>query len=245
MRRLPDRQTGDLAPTLEHGPALIERCRTGVVHVKARHLVQAVGAPSSLVYTLRAGWAQRAITSSDGRRQILAVYLPGDTLCLESMLIPGHRPDAAVRAITDITLCALIADELSEVVDSSSVQRRVIALELQRQNAWLERRLTDIGRRHAAGRLCRFVLDIETILRARGFAHGRSFDFPLRQEDLGDALGLTAAHVNRTLNELRRRGVLDIRDGKAHLTDRNEVERLAQSNECVRTKRSDTPGFSR
>lgn len=233
------------ALTHQHEPELIGRCRTGVVRVKARHLVQAAGAPSSLVYTLREGWAQRAVITPDGGRQILAVYLPGDVLSLDTLVVAGARSTSAIRAITDVTLCALLASELSEVLDSSPGQRRAVALELQRQSAWLERRLGDIGRRRAVGRLCRFVLDIEAILRARGFTDGRSFDFPLRQEDIGDALGLTAAHVNRTLHELRKRAVLDIREGKAHLIDRAEVERLAQSNECLRTLHSASPRMSR
>lgn len=139
----------------------------------------------------------------------------------------------------------MVASELSEVLDSNAGQRRAVALELQRQNAWLERRLADVGRRHAAGRLCQFVLDVESILRARGFVHGHSFECPMRQEDIADAIGLTAAHVNRTLHELRKRAVLDIRDGKASLLNREEVERLAQSNELLRTRRSELASLAR
>lgn len=45
-------------------------------------------------------------------------------------------------------------------------------------------------------------------LRAVGLTQGDSCDFPVTQLDLGDATGLTSVHVNRTLQELRRDGLI-------------------------------------
>jgi biotin operon repressor len=41
-----------------------------------------------------------------------------------------------------------------------------------------------------------------------GMTRGQSCEFPPTQTDLADATGLTAVHVNRTLQELRRAGLI-------------------------------------
>jgi CRP-like cAMP-binding protein len=46
-----------------------------------------------------------------------------------------------------------------------------------------------------------------------GLTDGMSFPLPLTQELIGDALGLTTIHVNRTLRLLRENHLIEI-DGK-------------------------------
>ncbi len=60
----------------------------------------------------------------------------------------------------------------------------------------LERRLVDVGRRLALGRMASLFIDLEERLAQRGHDTKTQFDFPLRQEHLADALGLTTVHVN-------------------------------------------------
>jgi hypothetical protein len=50
-------------------------------------------------------------------------------------------------------------------------------------------------------------------LKAVGLTDGMSFHMPLTQELIGDALGLTTIHVNRTLRLLREDHLIEI-DGK-------------------------------
>ena len=61
-----------------------------------------------------------------------------------------------------------------------------------------------------------------------GLANGDSFPFPLTQEQLGWCLGLTAVHVNRTLQELRRRGLVEVERGSATIVKRAELEAVAE-----------------
>ena len=48
-------------------------------------------------------------------------------------------------------------------------------------------------------------------------------DFPLTQNDLADATGLTSVHVNRTLQELRGDGLIELERKQLHILD---LERL-------------------
>src|SRR6266571_4156414 len=76
--------------------------------------------------------------------------------------------------------------------------------------------LIDVGRRAALERVGNFLLELLTRLQAIGLADERSYRMPLTQELIGDALGLSVPHVNRTLRKLREAGLVGIdgRDGR-------------------------------
>jgi CRP-like cAMP-binding protein len=64
--------------------------------------------------------------------------------------------------------------------------------------------LIGIGRRSALERVAHFLLELLTRLQAIGLADERSYQMPLTQELIGDALGLSVPHVSRTLRHLRK-----------------------------------------
>ena len=82
-------------------------------------------------------------------------------------------------------------------------------------------RLTSIGRMDAIQRLSTLILDITARLRATAGGVVDTIELPLTQMDLGDALGLTKVHVNRTFREMEERGMI-ARNGK-RLTILNEA----------------------
>jgi hypothetical protein len=65
----------------------------------------------------------------------------------------------------------------------------------------------------------------EFYLALAGLTDGEDFPLPLTQNLMADLLGLTVVHLNRTLQALRREGVLEIQRGRAPL---RETERLAE-----------------
>ena len=212
------------APTFERSPSTICNLRTQIVRLKAHQTIQRPAEVTSRAYTLFKGWACRAVHFHDGRRQILSFLLPGDTVCLENVWVDKYKAAFTVRSLTDVTLCAFHPADLRSIISSSDAQRRAFSGHVQRLLTQSERRLVDMGRRRAVARIARLVLDIHSTLRERGLAEPDELDFPLRQEDIADALGVTTAHVNRTLLSLRRRGILDIRQGKARLLDLTQLK---------------------
>ena len=61
-----------------------------------------------------------------------------------------------------------------------------------------------------------------------GLAEENTYEFPLTQVELGECLGLTAVHVNRTLQELRRRGLVEVQNRRVTMLDRPALERVAE-----------------
>jgi CRP-like cAMP-binding protein len=65
-------------------------------------------------------------------------------------------------------------------------------------------------------------------LKIAGLNDGDSYEFPLTQQELSECLGLTAVHVNRTLQELRKRGLIEVENRRATILDLPRLKALGE-----------------
>ncbi len=169
------------------------------------------GQPSPFVFTLYEGWAARALTLSDGTRQILDFVLPGDLIGLAGYLL-GASPHS-VRALTPIRLCALDARQLPALFRAEPSLAMALMAARMREQQRGDTRLALLGRLGACERLAYLLLELRARLRERGLFEGRSCRFPVRRLQLADAVGLSKAHLMRALRELRERGLAELARG--------------------------------
>src|SRR5215468_9825886 len=94
------------APTLCGASEQIQAARTRVVRVRPRQIIQRAQEAPDMIYTIKSGWACRAVHLSDGRRQIISFLLPGDAVNADAMWQRRLEADATTRALTEVTLCA-------------------------------------------------------------------------------------------------------------------------------------------
>ncbi|RUY01158.1 Crp/Fnr family transcriptional regulator, partial [Mesorhizobium sp. M7A.F.Ca.US.005.03.2.1] len=87
--------------------------------------------------------------------------------------------------------------------------------------------LTNVGRRSALARTAHLFLELMTRLERIGSVTRNSYECPLTQYDLADALGLTPIHVNRMLRELRERKFLEFRQGHVRVLDQQGLTKFA------------------
>ena len=87
--------------------------------------------------------------------------------------------------------------------------------------------LIDVGRRSALERIAHFLLELLTRLQVIGLADERSYQMPLTQELVGDALGLSVPHVSRTLKQLREEDLVAIEGQRVIIKDVEALGRLA------------------
>jgi CRP/FNR family transcriptional regulator, anaerobic regulatory protein len=165
------------------------------------------GEVQTYVHTLYSGWAFRYITLSKGR-QILFFHVPGDVIALESIAFPGMALPFALKSLTPVTLCSFPVEDAAEMLRASQPQAVQAAVTAQRFFADANRHLADLGRRSAIGRMAQLLTEIEGRLRHRHLSKNGTFAFPVRQEHLADALGLTTVYVNRMLDRLRKEGLI-------------------------------------
>jgi CRP-like cAMP-binding protein len=88
--------------------------------------------------------------------------------------------------------------------------------------------MMNIGRRSAVERLAHLLCELLVRLRAVGLASGNSFDLPITQIDLADTTGMTSVHVNRSLGELKRAGLIERKGKRVTLCDLPRLVELAE-----------------
>lgn len=187
-------------------------------------LIQAGSSPDSL-YFMTEGWAYRSITTRSGARQIPTLVAAGGVCNLDNLLF--ERADFGVRAITNITMLAVPRNQALELSAQYPGVSRAFALLALAENAILTQWAVGLGRRSALERLAHLLCEMSVRIGAND-ADGRSFDLPLTQELLADMLGLTAVHVNRSMQHLRTSGFIATAGRCVTILDTDALRHLAQ-----------------
>jgi CRP-like cAMP-binding protein len=79
--------------------------------------------------------------------------------------------------------------------------------------------MVGIGRRPAFASVAPLFCELIVRMQAIGLAVDHQVDLPLTQADIGDALGLSSVHVNRTLQELRGAGLIKMTRSRLRAID--------------------------
>jgi len=228
IRRLAtDRSNTPLAPILAKlsGLASLSDHEIGLINTMASHRRQhragaelemeghALGRPRVVL----SGWACRARLFEDGRRQIIHILLPGDGIGLCRR--PSPHTVSTVIALTSVQTgeAQALADVLAEEDDASPGLLDALEISAGIEEAALVDQVARLGRLTAYERTVHLLLELHWRLTLAGLADRHNFPMPLTQEMLADTLGLSIVHVNRTLQQLRREGMLELRSGYCDL----------------------------
>ncbi len=137
----------------------------------------------------------------NGQRQITALHVPGDFLDLQSLAIKAADP--GVLALTPVRVAKLSQPVLLQASAAHPRLARLIWLANLVEAATYRRWLLAMGRMTSVGHTGHLFCELYTRLHAVGLAKDHAFPFPVGQNSLADILGLSAVHVNRTLQQLR------------------------------------------
>lgn len=160
------------------------------------------------IYCIEEGWVGRYTLLSAGRRQITALYLPGD-YC-EPQWIIRPRSTESIVALTPVRAWRKPMVRLDETDRYSPESRELIgALPriIERQSAWI----ISLGRKSAVERISTLMVEFIERLKTGGRGQGERFPMPLTQTEIGDIVGLTPIHVNRVIKDLKDRGIIEVR----------------------------------
>jgi CRP-like cAMP-binding protein len=184
------------------------------------------GQTKQSAFILADGWACSYKLLSDGRRQIVDFQIPGDVLGLRSILF--RTADHNIQAITPIEVSEITTADLLEGFGNAPRLATAILWAASREEAMVVEHLVDIGRRDAKHRMAHFLLELGARLKIVGLATSAGYACPLSQSMFGDALGLTAVHVNRVLRDLREAGLATVHHGEVVFHDYPALVRFAE-----------------
>ncbi|MDX7952175.1 helix-turn-helix domain-containing protein, partial [Lichenihabitans sp. Uapishka_5] len=104
--------------------------------------------------------------------------------------------------------------------------------------AWI----VSLGRRNSAERAAHLMLELYARAVRAGVASHDEMELPLSQAVLADALGMTPVHVNRTLQELRRSGAIELRRGVLRIQNPAALTNFSGFDENYLHRRLRKPG---
>ena len=152
------------------------------------------------------GYACRSKNGADGARQIVSFHIRGDILDIQHLLLP--RADHDVQTITDAVVGWIPRTDLIKLswtrpnVGKALWQDSLIDASIFRE--WV----LNVGRRDAKTRVAHMLCEFVARCDAAGLGEGGYFQLPMTQEQIADATGLTAVHVNRMLRLLEEDGAM-------------------------------------
>jgi CRP-like cAMP-binding protein len=171
------------------------------------------------------GFACRYKLVADGKRQIMAFHIAGDIPDLQSVHL--DTMDHSIGALTATKMAFIRIEDMRRLIYSNPTICHLLWRDTLVDAAIAREWLMGVGRLPAESRLAHLLCELLCKHRAAGLARETTFPLPVTQQDLGDALGLTPIHINRVLQELRGRGLIELSRATAVIRDWDELERLA------------------
>jgi len=201
--------------------ALVRRPREIIAH---RDLIREGDRPTDVSLIIK-GFAYRYKQLPDGSRYILGCLIPGDLTDLHVSIL-----DAMDHSIATLSACQVINISRLNVLELT--QRQTICHALQWINlieqAMLREWLINIGRRNGASRIAHWFSEIYTRLSSVGLIHSLSFELPITQIELGDMLGMSAVHINRSLQTLRAQNVLTMKGKEVSILNFPKLQKIGE-----------------
>ncbi|SFE91729.1 Crp/Fnr family transcriptional regulator [Methylobacterium sp. yr596] len=207
----------------DHHPLLRKLAALSPLSVEERHVLArvvahpvAIPARTDLVrdgdqprgaFIVVEGIACRYKILLDGARQVLAFLVPGDFVGLDADVV--DTMDHAVGTLTPCCVVDIPPLTMRNLLDNHPGIARALRIAALAEAATARQWLVNLGRRPCEQRLAHVLCEMLVRLRSVGLASAAEYRFPLTQIDLADATGMTSVHVNRSLQALRARGLIE------------------------------------
>lgn len=172
------------------------------------------------VHLIMSGYACRYKVLPDGRRQIMAIFVPGDVCDLHVQIL--GEMDHSIGTLSDATVVDISPPRIDAFITNPRINRGLWWMTLVDEGT-LREWLVSMGQRDAAEQMAHVFCELHLRLRSVGLAKGDSFDLPGNQDDLADLMGVTSVHVNRTLALLREKELITLARGRLSIPN---VDRL-------------------
>jgi len=160
-----------------------------------------------------------------GSRQISELHVPGDFADLHSFTL--KRLDHNVMTLTPCHIGLVPHEQLKAISEQHPHLTRILWLSTNIDAAIHREWVYSLGQRSALGRMAHLFCELHARLEIVGLTDGTSYPLDVTQDELAECLGVSSVHVNRTLQELRRRGLLEFRGRRVTIHDWDELARVA------------------
>ncbi|QOR40941.1 Crp/Fnr family transcriptional regulator [Billgrantia diversa] len=189
-----------------------------ITHLKAdQHIVRTGDRPHHCCLVLE-GFTCLFKLSYEGRRQIMALHIPGDMPDLQSLHL--EYMDSSIAAISPCTVGFIQHEDLRNICERYPRLTAAFWRETLVDASIFREWLLNIGRRDAYSRMAHLLCELLIRLEAVGLVKdSNTLLMPLTHEELADTIGITAVHVSRTMQALRTQGLVETKKSQITILD--------------------------
>ncbi|MBY0256207.1 MAG: Crp/Fnr family transcriptional regulator [Methylobacterium sp.] len=220
------RKLEGFGPLPDADRALLERIGANAHLIGQRvDLIREGDTPDGVILIME-GIACRQKHRANGARQITAYLVPGDACDLDVALLT--QMDHTITTLSACRVVRLPLDFVKRLTDEHPAIARALRLSSLVDEATLREWLVNVGCRSAIERIAHLFCELLVRLQIVGFANADSYEFPITQLDLADTVGLSNVHVNRSLQELRREGVIELKGRTLKILNLQRLKSIAE-----------------
>lgn len=199
-----------------------------VKRIEARRDLIRQGQTPRHVYLIMKGWACRYKLLASGRRQIIDFPIAGDLCDLNVYIL--SRMDHSIGAITQLDVIEIGSAEFDAIATEQLEIMRALWWQELVTKSYHREWIVNVAARPALERVAHLLCEMFLRLESVGESDGYSCPFPVTQQDIADATGLTSVHVNRTLQALRRSGAISLEHRTLSIPDMQALKEIGQFN---------------
>jgi CRP-like cAMP-binding protein len=172
------------------------------------------------------GFACRYMLTEEGKRQILSFHIAGDIPDLQSLHL--KTMDHSLGTLVPCQLAFIQHDDLSSLMRHHPRLGDLFWRDTLIDAAVFRQWIVGLGRREAHGRIAHLLCELLVRLKAIEQVEDHAFTLPITQAELADALGISAVHANRVLQDLRGNNLITWRGDTLKVLDWEGLQRAGE-----------------
>jgi CRP-like cAMP-binding protein len=161
-----------------------------------------------------------------GHRQITELHIAGDFVDLHSLTL--KQLDHEVITLSPCQIAVVPHESLRKITEEQPHLTRVLWLMTDIDAAIHREWAVSMGRRSAMSRIAHLMCEMLLRLQVVGRAEDASYELPLSQAELSECVGLTPVHTNRTLQEMRGRGLIELVNRRLTILDLEALKTVGE-----------------
>ena len=185
---------------------LLARLESDVVRMPRGHVLLSEGQPARELIVLKSGWVSSGKTLKDGGSSISQIHHPGDIVGFENIAFATVKSNCIAES--DLLACRIRTDDLNQVFQESPRLAALLTALGSIEHAIISDRVMISRRNDGEMRVALFLMQTLSRLRLMNDHAHNGFVCPLRQQQIGEATGLTSVHVSRMMKKLEDRGLI-------------------------------------
>lgn len=158
-------------------------------------------------YLVLSGFCVRYKLVGNGGRQIVSIHMKGDMVDLQNAIV--GVADHSLQTITSCKMAKIPVAAIHEITNTRPRIKDAMWHDTLVDGSIYREWVANVGRRDAHTRICHLLCEFALKLEAVSLGQKLDYTLPMTQDELADATGLTPVHINRTLMDLARQGLID------------------------------------